>query len=454
MSDTLLPDFPTVEELGNWLLQYEILDRIHVGRESAIYWARQPALDRHVMIRVMAEPEADAVPRLLERLRQRARLVHPNIVGVFDFGRTHAGALYLITEHVDGCMMDALVRERQITPKHAYALALQLCDTLQIIHDHHTVHGALSVRTLLVTRDWQIKITGIGMVEAADGEMSWLEESSATYADDIHALGVVLHEMFGKEPLGADGRVSRDLPPAFAAVIRLCLEPDLTKHYQRPAEVREALTHALRAEKQAAVPPAPVAAREVAAVQAAPLAPPPRYAPGSPPPLVRRAQPSLARKIDDFLWALLRTSLHLAIFGITAAGILVLVLLKDRLVIEEVETDTGKDMREEPAFPASEVLGTMPPPAVLTPPPVQKSLTLPTPADPLAELNAQYVGSVQKEAAAALEGVRLNEMPFLQRELKRLQESPGVPDTDEPDLPDSLKRLREDYRRRRAELGR
>ena len=105
MPDTPPPAFPSAEELGNSLLQYDVQECIQTGRESAIYRARQPALDRQVMIRLIAEPPMASAARLMERLRSRARLVHPRIIAVYDFGRTHAGDLYLITEHVDGRLL-------------------------------------------------------------------------------------------------------------------------------------------------------------------------------------------------------------------------------------------------------------------------------------------------------------------------------------------------------------
>lgn len=476
MPDTPPPAFPSAEELGNSLLQYDVQECIQTGRESAIYRARQPALDRQVMIRLIAEPPMASAARLMERLRSRARLVHPRIIAVYDFGRTHAGDLYLITEHVDGRLLCDLVSERKITPKLAYTLALQLCDSLAMIHGSKTCHGALSTRTLLVDREWQLKVTGIGMAENSEGEISWLHENHPTEEDDLFALGCVLHEMFGKEPLPADGRVSRNLPPTFAAVIRRCVHPDSARRFASASEVKDALTQALRSEKQnAAAPaaqPAPVSAAPRAAApvlppetpvpQSAPVAAsvpssappsqaPPRYAPGRPPPPVQRVQPSFAKKLDDFLWSCLRASLHLIVFAVTAGIIFVSYLLKDKIVIKD--KDDPSSAREEAALPG-EMLGKLPAAPQLPEPsvaPMSTPISIPAP-DPLAGLNAEYQAAVQAETAAALDKVRLDDIPHLQRELRRLQNHQPVPDTDEPDLPAALKQLREDYRQKRAAI--
>jgi hypothetical protein len=83
---------------------------------------------------------------------------------------------------------------------------------------------------------------------------------------------------------------------------------------------------------------------------------------------------------------------------------------------------------------------------------MSKSIELPA-ADPFATLNAKYQIAVQNEASEALEKVRLDDLPFIQKELQRIQKGEPPPATDEADLPDSLKRLRDDYRRQRAAIA-
>lgn len=452
--------FPTVEELAAWLPQYEISYCLFTGTLSAIYVGRQPALERQVMIRVMPEPAPELVPLLLDRLRMRARLVHPKIVSVFDFGRTAVGPLYLVTEFVDGSLLDTLIRDKQITPKHAFQLATQLCDTLQVVHDQRVIHGALSAHTVLVTWDWQVKLTGIGMSETASGELSWLGDTPGSFDDDIQALGRVIHEMFcGELPVG--GKVSRALPAGFARVIARCIDPEPSRRFAQPSEVRAALAEALRAEKQAAagtakpaatLAPGPAAQMPGARMTGPPVSAPPKAFPGQPPPRVTYEPPprrSLFLRLDDLLWSVLRTSLHLVIFGGTLAVIAAFLLLKDKIVFEAQD-----DFEDEPEAVVE------PPKKVSAPAPVMPTLRpvappAPPPAaapDPVEALDAQYREAVQREAAAALEGTRLNDMPYLQRELQRLQREEPMPATDEPDLPASLKRLRDAYRQDRAKL--
>lgn len=477
MPDTLpSAAFPSADELGAALPQYEVEQCLTTGQESAIYRARQPALDRTVMIRVMAEPSPEAAARLMDRLRARARLVHPRIIAVYDFGRSISGHLYLVTEHVDGRLLSDLIVERQVPPKLAYSLALQLCDILTMLHEQGNTHGALSARTVLVDVEGQLKITGVGMSVNPQGEISWLHESSPSVTTDLHDLGALLHEMFGREPLAEDGRVSRNLPPAFGAVIRRCVHPDPARRYASAAEIKEALQQALRTQQHgaaakagAAVPassparmPAAAAPAQAPAAPAPPSAPsqapgPPRHAPGRPPPPVVRAQPSFMKRLDDFLWSCLKAGLHLTIFFVTATILLVFHVMKDKIVLKD--PDDADSAREEAAMPA-DMLGRLPPaPELPQAPaaPISKPITLPPPApsapDPLAALNADYRAAVQNETQAALDKVRLDEIPYFQQELQRLQAGQPVPEVDDPSLPASLKRLREDFRRKKAALG-
>jgi hypothetical protein len=165
-----------------------------------------------------------------------------------------------------------------------------------------------------------------------------------------------------------------------------------------------------------------------------------------------RAQPSFMKKLDDFLWSCLSAGLHFGVFFVTASIVLVFYIMKDKIVINP--DDDPKSKREEAAIPG-EMLGKLPAAPLLPEAPtapVSRPITLPAP-DPYAGINAEYRTAVQNEATAALDKVRLDELTYIRKELDRLQSGQPVPDTDEPDLPASLKRLRDDYRQKRAALA-
>lgn len=431
--------YPSLRDLAARLPSFEVLRRLSSGDDSAIYLARQKTLDRLVRIRVLRETESE--DGALERLRLRARLQHPLVTAVYDCGRMAGGPLYLVTEHVEGVPLAEVVAAGRLKPKQAYAPALQLCEALQAVHAHGLVHGCLSARSVLWLTGDQIKLTGAGMALTAAGERTWLQAPAGGIAGDLHALGHTLHVLFTGEEPGSDGRVARDLPPSFAQVLRRCLDPRTSQPFTRADEVRAALIAAVQAGRPA---PAPL-----------PAGTPPRP-PGPPAPRQRRG-PSPLQRLDAFLWNGLKVGLHLTITVVSLGSLLLLYHFKDRIVIEERIERPGalppRTTAAEPPIPAS-VMGALPAaPTLSVPGPLAKPLQLPTPPpSPLEQLRARYVQSVQAAAQSALDQVRLDVLPHLQRELTLLQSGAEPPDTDEADLPPGLAELRRNYRAARASL--
>lgn len=95
---------PPIEDVAGLFPQLEILALIGRGGMGAVYKARQPNLDRLVALKILAgKPDANPgfAERFMREARALAKLCHPSIVGVHDFG--HAGDLsYFIMEYVDG----------------------------------------------------------------------------------------------------------------------------------------------------------------------------------------------------------------------------------------------------------------------------------------------------------------------------------------------------------------
>jgi len=422
---------------------FEVLRRLHSGGDSAVYLARQKTLDRLVRIRILREPEAEE--SVLERFRQRARLQHPLLTAVYDCGRMAGGPLYLITEHAEGVPLAEVVAAGRLTPKQAYGPALQLCEALQALHAHGLVHGCLNPRTVILGSAGQLKLTGAGMALNASGERTWLLANSGNLQDDLQDLGRTLHVLFtGQEP-ETGGRVSRDLPPPFALVLRRCLDPQASQPLADAGAVRTALIEALQEGRKGSAPPAPAAA-------ARPSKPPPPPAPRC------RPGPSLLQRLDALLWDCLKVGLHLTITVVSVASLLLLYYFKDRIVIEQaVERPgalpphpAGAVEPAEPPIPAA-VMGALPPvPALSQQAPTVKPV--PLPPSPLEELRTLYVQSVQAAAQTALNQVKLDVLPYLQRELALLRDGAEPPDTDEPGLPEGLRDLRQNYRDARARL--
>src|SRR6266478_987425 len=154
---------PSLEEIARMFPQLEILAFIGKGGMGAVYKARQPALDRIVALKILP-PQAAGGPGFAERFhreaRALARLNHPNIVAVHDFGQVgQASSLslsektaeksetgwkpvlpFFIMEFVDGPNLRQLERSGKLSPREALQIVPQICEALQFAHDEGIVH--------------------------------------------------------------------------------------------------------------------------------------------------------------------------------------------------------------------------------------------------------------------------------------------------------------------------
>ncbi len=499
MTEPPVQELPPLLELQNWLPQYEIQPVSEGVRHC--YVAEQTALARPVVIELIPESADPAVQTLvLERLRGRARVVHPSLEAVLDLGHLPSGHILLITERAEGRSLAALVESREIRPRTAYPLALQLCEALQLLHEQGISHGHVSPESVIITHDQRLKLTGAGLgMDESSGQASWQAPFAGSRERDVLALGFTLHCMFARCAPEAGGRISRDLPPAFAAVLHRCLGGDVSRPLTTAAEVALALTAALKQEQDrnggASVfnPPtsrsvlrpgaaAPARGKPQAKVSAGPSspdlpAPPP---PPRPQPVIRQSQPpGFFQRMDAFVWRAFSTSLHLFISFASIACVILLVLFKDRIVIEHDVLEPGSapvsgssssageiveigQVGADRLTEAPDVLGGLPPAPMLgtaaepaSPVAMTDSATAepeeaaPAPAPavlPAEEVRRQYVSAVQEAANHALTTLRMDDLPHLQKELQLLQNGGEVPLTDSPDEPAILRSLRARYR--------
>ncbi len=211
---------PTVAELTPLFPQLEILELIGRGGMGAVYKARQKELDRVVALKILP-PEICAAPGFAERFAQEARalakLNHPGIVTIHDFGR--AGALfYFLMEFVDGVNLRQLLAGGRIAPREALAIVPEICDALQFAHDHGIVHRDIKPENLLLDRRGRVKVADFGIAKMLHAEMpeaglgetqpagtpqymapEQKERGRADHRADIYSLGVVFYELLTGE---------------------------------------------------------------------------------------------------------------------------------------------------------------------------------------------------------------------------------------------------------------
>src|SRR6266487_1884234 len=142
---------PPVEELAKLFPQLEIHCPLGAGGMGAVYKPRQPALDRVVALKILPSKGASGAnfeERFNREARALARLSHPNIVAVHEFGQA-GGLHYFIMEFVDGANLRQLEKAGRLSPREALQIIPQICDALQYAHDEGVVHRDIKPENVL-----------------------------------------------------------------------------------------------------------------------------------------------------------------------------------------------------------------------------------------------------------------------------------------------------------------
>ena len=255
---------PTAAELQSAFPQLEIIDLLGKGGMGAVYKARQPGLDRLVAVKILP-PEISQDSAFVERFQREARalakLSHPNIVTVFDFGQA-AGYCFFVMEYVDGVNLRQAMRAGELKATEALKIVPQLCDALQFAHDEGIVHRDIKPENILLDKKGRVKIADFGLAKllgkaASDTSLTGTQQVMGTmhymapeqlegardvdHRADIYSLGVTFYEMLtGELPIGRFAAPSKkvQIDVRLDEVVLRSLEKEPEHRYQHASEIK------------------------------------------------------------------------------------------------------------------------------------------------------------------------------------------------------------------------
>ena len=265
-----------ISQLG----RYEIVSELGQGAMGVVYKARDPLIDREVAIKTInlslaLDEREEYEARFYQEAKAAGRLSHPNIVTIYDVGRS-GDIAYIAMEFLQGRELRDVLNETKMLPvAQVLDIAIQIAAGLSYAHEHEIVHRDVKPSNVMVGRDNHVKITDFGIARMASsavrtqtgmvlGSPKYMspEQVLGKLTDqrsDIFSLGVMLYEMLtGQVPfLGENvnaimyqtlnaipappSNANADVPEMLNFIVAKMLAKDLEARYQNARELADDL---------------------------------------------------------------------------------------------------------------------------------------------------------------------------------------------------------------------
>ena len=268
--------------LGN---RYEIIQKIGNGGMAIVYKARDLTLNRYVAVKVLRDEfttDEEFIKRFETEAQSAARLIHPNIVSIYDVGVDNNLTYYIVMELIQGkTLKEIIIQEQGPLPwKWSINVSIQIASALEMAHKNNIIHRDIKPHNIIITEDGVAKVTDFGIAKAVSnstitafgktiGSVHYFspEHARGGYTDaksDIYSLGVVMYEMVtGRVPFDADTPVSialkhmqeepvepkeinPNIPDAVNKIILKALQKEPALRYQTATEMLQDLRMALK----------------------------------------------------------------------------------------------------------------------------------------------------------------------------------------------------------------
>jgi serine/threonine-protein kinase len=205
--------------------RYRLDNLIGQGGMAVVYQGTDLVLNRTVAIKILHShltEDKSFVERFKREAQDLARLIHPNIVAVYDAGIEN-DSYFIVMEYVEGKTLKELIEETALPLAHAVKIIYQVAKALEHAHKHGLIHRDIKPQNIIVMPDHQVKVTDFGIARAVGrsgltrtgkilGTAQYIspEQASGRTADersDIYSVGILFYEMLtGKPPF--DGPIA------------------------------------------------------------------------------------------------------------------------------------------------------------------------------------------------------------------------------------------------------
>ena len=259
--------------------RYELIEKIGEGGMAVVYKAKDRLLNRYVAIKIL-RPEFTQDEQFLDSFKRESQaaagLQHPNIVSIYDVGRT-GNINFIVMELVDGRPLSDFIKENgHLDYKTTIDIAKQMASALAIAHKHQIIHRDVKPHNIMITSDGVAKLTDFGIARAVSkatmvadtskiiGSVHYFspEQARGAYVDersDIYSLGIVMFEMLtGRVPFDGEtpvevalkhinedvpspAKLVPGIPPALDKVVLKATDKYQTERYKSADEMLEAL---------------------------------------------------------------------------------------------------------------------------------------------------------------------------------------------------------------------
>lgn len=262
--------------------RYHILKKLGEGGMGTVYLAEHVKMGRKSALKVMnpgMNTDPDAIARFNREASNASRLSHPNICGIYDFGETPDGLIYLAMEFIEGkALTDLIEKDGALPPARAASIVHQTADALQVAHDAGIVHRDLKPDNIMVAKNRDntdlVKVVDFGIAKASSSDAQKVTKTGLVVGtpeymspeqlagdkldgrSDIYSLGLVAFNcLTGKLPFPSESaqeamimrltdrprmlsemRPDLQWPDALQAVIDKALARDANERYQSAAQ--------------------------------------------------------------------------------------------------------------------------------------------------------------------------------------------------------------------------